>query len=306
MSIESHLTNFGGFTVQQWEPGLPLGDPNTTIHRIAEEYDDERSWVDKFHEFLDQPGVQDIQGFVVGLWDGEGSMDGDPQPMLEALVTAHSELRNLRVLFVNDIISEESEVSWIPNTDLSPLLAAYPNLMHLGIRGGNNLSLGQVDLPELRQLVIQAGGLSAEVVRQVMEAKLPKLEHLELYLGTDEYGATSTPADWAALLNGKPFPNLKYLGLKNSDQQDEIAQILANSPVLNGLHTLDLSMGVLTDEGAQALLSSEHITKLKKLDVHHHFCTLDMVARLEALPIKVDASDAQDEDDEWRFVALGE
>ncbi|OLV17405.1 STM4015 family protein [Deinococcus marmoris] len=305
MTIGEHLTEFGGFQVKQWEPGQPLGDTGTTIHRVAVDYDDKTGWTDKFRAFLALPGVEASQGFVVGLWTDE-SMDGVPDEVIEALVAAHTQLSNIRVLFIGDITYEENEVSWITQGDLSPILAAYPQLTHLGVRGGNGLSLGQIKLPELRELIVQAGGLSAEVVREVVTADLPRLEHLELYLGTEDYGATSAADDLTPLLDGSRFPALKYLGVKNSEHQDEIAQMFAHAPILDQLAVLDLSLGTLTDEGAAALLDSERVKTLKKLVLTHHFCTEEMMEKLGALPIEVDTSDHQDDEDDWRFVALGE
>ncbi len=306
MTIEAHLTELEGFNVTLWQPGDALGDPETTIHRIAVEYDEEQHWADKFRAFLNLPNVEATRGLVVGMWDAEGGMEGAPQEVVEALVSAHDKLPQLRMLFINDIIREENEVSWIPNGDLSPIFAAYPKLDYFGVRGGNELSLGQLALPHLRTLVIQAGGLSAEVVREVMNADLPNLEHLELFLGEENYGATSTPEDFAPLLTGDLFPKLKYLGLKNSDRQDEVAQVVAQSPLLSRLHTLDLSMGELTDEGAAALVSSPLVHGLNKLDVSHHWCSEEMMAQLSALPPEVDVSDQQDLAEDWRYVSLGE
>lgn len=102
---------------------------------------------------------------------------------------------------------------WITRGNLSPILAAYPQSMHLGIRGGNRLS--RVDMTGLRELIVQAGGLSAEVVREVVTATLSRLEHLELYLATENSGATSAADDLTPLLDGSRFPTLKYLGLKS-------------------------------------------------------------------------------------------
>ena len=319
MTISEHLTQFGGFSVTAWAPeqskdteeryGGPfvheLGDPATTIHRISVDFDSEDTWVDQFRTFLAQSGVEHIQGLVVGGWQADDS-ETTPGDVIEALVAARETLPKLRVLFFGDITYEENEISWIQQGDLSPLLSAYPHLTHLGIRGGEGLSLGTVRLPELRELIIQSGGLSAEVVREVASAKLPDLEHLELYLGTDNYGATSAPDDLTPLLTAEHFPKLRYLGLKNSDYQDAIAQMFAQAPVLDRLEVLDLSMGVLTDEGAAALLGSQRVRTLKKLDLSHHFMTEGLVAQLQALGDFVDLGDAQDPDDEWRFVALGE
>ena len=111
-------------------------------------------------------------------------------------------------------------------------------------------------------------------MREVMKAKLPKLKHLEVYLGTENYGATSSVDDLTPILDGTLFPELKYLGLKNSDYQDAIAQLLADAPVLSGLDTLDLSKGILTDEGGRALYGSERVWQVKKLDLHYHWICL--------------------------------
>ncbi|WP_293912086.1 STM4015 family protein [Deinococcus sp.] len=319
MTNSEHLTEFGGFAVTAWAPkpeasakeryGGPfvhaLGDPATTIHRISTDYDSEPSWTDLFRAFLAQSGVEHTQGLVVGAWQGDDS-ETTPGEVIEALVAAREKLPRLRVLFFGDIVMEENEVSWIQQGDLSPLLSAYPHLTHLGIRGGEGLSLGTVRLPELRELIVQAGGLSAEVVREVLSAELPNLEHLELYLGTDNYGATSAPDDLTPLLSAERFPKLNYLGVKNSDYQDAIAQMFAHAPVLERLEVLDLSMGVLTDEGGAALLGSQSVRRLKKLDLSHHFLSEGLLVQLRALGDFVDLGDAQDPDDEWRFVALGE
>lgn len=86
MTNGSHLTQFAGFSVSLWEPGQSLGDPATSVYRIAVEYDDEQSWTDKFHAFLNLSGVSETQGLVVGLWDGEAGTGVWPEPMVEALV----------------------------------------------------------------------------------------------------------------------------------------------------------------------------------------------------------------------------
>lgn len=310
MTISENLSEFGGLEVVQWNVGDPLPDPETTIARIATDWDSEQSWQELFHEFLKLEGVENIRGLVVGAWHGDDS-ESDSSEVRDALVAAREKLSKLHVLFFGDITFEENEVSWIQNTDLSPLLSAYHDLTHFGVRGGNGLSLGQIDLPKLVELRVEAGGLSAEVVREIMSAKLPKLEHLEVYLGTDNYGATSSVDDLTPILDGKLFPKLSYLGLKNSDYQDAVAQVLADAPVLDTLDTLDLSMGILSDDGGQALLNSERVWKVNKLDLHYHWMSEEMTEKLQAKAdehgVELDSSDRNEGDeDDWRYVALGE
>jgi hypothetical protein len=214
------------------------------------------------------------------------------------------------VLFIGDITYEENELSWIEQTDISPLFAAFPNLEWLGVRGGNGLVLGAPRHEKLKGLVIETGGMPRAVFESVVRAQLPQLEHLELWLGDSNYGAEVGATDLKPLLNGDLFPNLKYLGLRNSEIQDEIAQALHGAPVLKKIRVLDLSLGVLTDKGAQALLDDAAITKLEKLDLHHHFCSDEMMEKLKALPCEVDVSEQEegdeDEDVTYRYVAHGE
>jgi len=301
LSIHDHLSTFGGLKVLDWVPGDPLPDGASMV-RLSVDWDGEDTWPGHLRAFLELPDVDATPGLVVGWW-GER-----PEDVTAALASARDRLPNLRVLFFGDVTSEENEVSWIENGDLSPLLSAYPDLTHLGVRGGNDLSLGELDLPELRHLTVQSGGLPVEVVREVMRARLPRLEHLELFLGWSGYGGESEPDDLAPLLGGTLFPELKYLGLKNSDRLDEMAPLLAGAPVLQGLGTLDLSLGGLSDEGAQALLGSPHVPGLKRLILRGHDLTPETLQRLAALGPEVDTEEGGDldPDEEWRYVTLSE
>jgi hypothetical protein len=112
------------------------------------------------------------------------------------------------------------------------------------------------------------------------------------------------------LLDGTRFPKLRHLGLRDSFIADDLAAMLARSPILERIRVLDLSLGALTDAGAQALLDSPAVARLEKLDLHHHFCSDEMVMRLKRLGIDVDVSDPQSPDDwdrfEGRYVSVAE
>ncbi|MEM7015386.1 MAG: leucine-rich repeat domain-containing protein, partial [Verrucomicrobiota bacterium] len=131
---------------------------------------------------------------------------------------------------------------------------------------------------------------------------------LELWLGTEEYGGTTQTPDLQPLLTGSLFPKLKYLGLRNSEIVNEVAAVVVNSPVVDQLEFLDLSLGVLTDEGAKALLNLKDHKHLKRLNVHYNFCSAGMIKELKALRFAVDTSRPSDmeDDEDWRFVAVGE
>ncbi|RYD78589.1 MAG: DUF1427 family protein, partial [Verrucomicrobiaceae bacterium] len=204
---------------------------------------------------------------------------------------------------------EPAAISWIQQSDVSSLFHAYPELEHLRIRGSNELSLGRIKHDKLKSLTIETGGLPVSVIREVFAAQLPALEHLELWLGTDNYGWDGSIEDLRPIFTGNLFPSLKYLGLRNSKVADAIATELVSSPVLTRIEVLDLSLGTLSDDGGAALAGSEAVKKLRKLDLHYNFLSAEMQAKLQALPIEVDVDRSDTDpnaDDDDRYVAVSE
>jgi hypothetical protein len=313
MTIEEHITEFVGKRVVDWEPGDPVPDPKDAIPRVSLQWDESeqgKRWTDNLGALLADPASRELTGILIGPWGEVATGEATAEVVVEALVAARDQLPNLKAIFLGDITYEESEISWIEQTDVSPLLTAYPDLEHLTVRGGNNLSLGPLQHDRLKSLVVQTGGLPREIVHQVNKAQLPELEHLELWLGDSGYGADATVEDLEPILSGNLFPNLKYLGLRDSEIADEVAKAAAGAPILERIEVLDLSLGTLTDDGARALLESGAVRKLKKLDLHHHYCSDEMVRQLEALPLEVDASEQQEPDEYdgevYRSVAVAE
>ncbi|GAA3219097.1 STM4015 family protein [Nonomuraea helvata] len=270
--------------------------------RIAEHLD----W---FFEHVDTAKVTAI---VIGEW--ENCYTESSAPIVRRLADEAGRLPQLRSLFFGAIDSEEAEISWIQQSDITPLLEAYPKLERLEVRGGSGLRLSPVRHESLKVLRFETGGLPGEVVRGVAASDLPALEHLELWLGVPEYGGDSGVSDVGPILRGERLPVLRHLGLQDSEIQDDLAAAVATAPIVARLETLSLSMGVLTDAGAEALLSGQPLTHLRALDLHHHYLSEAMMRRVtEALPgVRVDVSEQEeaevDEDDgeTWRYVAVDE
>jgi predicted DNA-binding WGR domain protein len=263
---------------------------------------------EKLAAFLADPAVSSLSAVVIGCWSHEGE---DSSEVVEALVAARDKLPNLRALFLGDIPYNEQEISWIVQSDITPLFDAYPQLEHYRARGGQGLDLGRIKHEHLKSLAIEASNLAAEVARAVGASSLPALEHLELWLGTSAYGADTTADDLKGILTGKGLPALRYLGLCNSEIADDIAKAVARAPVLGRLRVLDLSLGTLSDEGAKALLAAPGVSKLEKLDIHHHYVSQGTVEQLKGLGIQVDADEPQEADeyggeDSDRYVAHSE
>ncbi|MDF2937135.1 MAG: putative cytoplasmic protein [Paenibacillaceae bacterium] len=275
--------------------------------KLAVAYEDYENGVqmkELIEKLAAQPESRELESLVIGDWGG--SYENGSAAVVEALVQVKDAFPKLRKLFIGDMEAEECEVSWIMQSEMAPLLTAFPELTSLTIQGSTDLSLNPAHHEKLEELVIICGGLGKSVLDSIAQAHFPRLKKLELYLGVDNYGFDGTLEDVLQVAEPGLFPELVYLGLKDSEIQDEIAAALADAPVLDQLHTLDLSMGTLTDAGAEALLNSERVKKLQHLDLSHHYMSEKMIKRWKQSGLPVDISDAQDEDDEYRYPALTE
>ncbi len=247
--ISEYVSEFAGKPVRDFSPETGLDDPTGVAWRLRVDYEDERQWTDLMQALLADPNAGQVESLVIGAWGNELYEGGeDASIAVNALVAGAKSLGGLRHLFLGDITSEESEISWIPQTDVSPLWAAFPQLEQFRVRGAEGLSLGQLRHENLRTLIVESGGLPRGVVKQICEADLPRLEHLEIWLGEANYGGDVTPADLQPILSGELFPNLTYLGLCDSAIADEVAAAVAEAPVLEKIDVLDLSKGALSDK----------------------------------------------------------
>ena len=301
-----NVKTFVGKKVADYDPESKPTKDGKTIYRFSSNWEED-NLVEYLAHFCESEAVSEAVGIVIGNWGGEDSQ-GSPDPVIELLVKHAANFPKLSAIYFGDITQEENEMSWIQQSDMSALLIAFPNLQLLRTRGGDNLSFTTLNHSNLRALAVETGGLPVEVVRSVCKSKLSNLEHLELWLGTEEYGGSSSVQDLQPILSGKLFPKLRYLGLRNCDYADDIAGVIVNSPIIQRIETLDLSFGTLTDEGGQALCSLPEGGTLKKVSLNHNFITDPVKKKLEAKDLVIDVSqgEADTSDDEWRFVAVGE
>jgi hypothetical protein len=269
-----------------------------------DEYENGERMTQLIEKLAASPDGEKLSILTIGEW-GQ-AYENSPDSFLDTLVKHRESFPLLRKIFIGDMSSDECEVSWINQTNLSPILEAFPKLKSLTIKGSTDLSLDPLEHENLQELTIICGGLPQEVLHQITNAKLPELQKLILYLGVEEYGFSGSVADVLPLLQSGLFPKLRYLGLKDSEIQDEIAIAIANAPILDQLETLDLSYGTLTDTGSEALIASERIKKLNHLNISYHYMTDAMVKRWKDSGMSVDVSDQQDQEDEWRYPFLTE
>ncbi|MGW5385653.1 STM4015 family protein [Nocardia sp. NPDC003963] len=322
MTIGEHLEELGGlpafdFPHAEHPPaGLPAAD--SVAWRISvDSWLSKHSWAEVFDRFLDTVDSARVRALIIGHWLTDAA---NPQTagesVIDAVVAAAGRLPRLRALFHGDITCEQNEISWIRPGPASELLRAYPTLLEFGIRGSDRLVFPPTTHHCLESFTIQSGGTPREVLQGIAASDFPALSSLDIWLGTSEYGGDGEIADLAPILSGDRLPALRYLGLRNSEIQDDICAALAAAPVVARLETLDLSMGVLTDQGAAALLGGQPLTHLKRLDLHYNYLSEELRERLRnslepaGVELDLESDDAEEdiEDDGsvWRFVSCGE
>ena len=296
MTISEHLSTFAGFVVTDYDPKVGIAQPKCA-YRIMAGWEAKVPFDALLEGFLRDPRAAEVPALLIGTW-GEVLDDG-MDDTVATLVRSSDRLRPLGAIFLGEVVMEESEISWITQADVTPILKAFPRLEILRVRGGQGVALEPTTHASLRELAFEAGGLPGEIARAVAASSFPSLEHLELWLGTDQYGGTTKLADLEGLLRKDPFPTLRYLGLRNSEIVGEIVWALSGSPVLSHLRELDLSMGTLTDEEATRLLQIPELRKIETLDLSESYLTPPVIRLLEAGSLRI-VADGQRKADEYR------
>ncbi|MGO1072731.1 STM4015 family protein [Lysobacter sp. CA199] len=303
MTIGEYSQIYRGKRVVNFAMGdTPAG--GDVVYRLTQDYDSAESQRDLLESFLSQVDPATLEALIIGPWSE--AHDEGPQGYLDTLIERRAQLPALQALFVGDMTYEDCEISWIIQTSYNPLLAAFPQLQSLRVRGSSNLELQAFQHEALEELAIECGGLPSKIVDAIAGSTLPALNHLELWLGTDDYGFDGGLAPYQNLLGEIDPTRLRYLGLRDSQISDEVAAWVAQQPWLGSLRTLDLSLGTIGDAGAQALAESPHLGAIERIDLSHHYISPQWQEKLRALPCEVVLDDHEDEDDGERYVAVAE
>ena len=248
-----------------------------------------------------------VHTVVIGITDGVEDGQAWFQDCIDT-IAALGEQPNLKHLVIGDFESEECEISWSSIGDCGKLYPLLPNLEFLRIHGGG-IVLGDLVHERLKILSIETGGLSAQAVRSIADARLPALETLRVWFGAEHYGADGEVSMLEPLFSGKGYPALRDLGLMNCEYQNEIAEALAGSPLLQQLQCVDLSMGTMTDEGAKVLLEQyDRFKHLEHIDVSDNYISPAMADALHQRFGEVIQSGGQDTywDEDDLYVSVGE
>lgn len=304
-----HLEKFANRQIVEFDSEVGITNPKNIAYKILSNYDSTASITEKLTSFLQDSQVNKLEALVIGEW-GESCSD-DSSEIVNALVDAKDKLSNLKAIFIGDIESMECEISWIRQSDISPILRAYPKLEILQVRGGEGLQFSSpVRHNKLQALIVETGGLSSETVTQICNMNLPELEHLELWFGTEEYGGDCLIENVKPIINDLIFPNLNYLGLCNSEFSDDIAEAIVKSPLLETISVLDLSLGNLTDKGTEYLVNCAAVNDIDILILTDNYLSKEMVIKLSKLDCQVFANYQEEaeyyDDEEYRYCSVTE
>jgi len=263
-----------------------------------EDYDeDNKNAGTMIEDIMNDPEFPDLEEIIVGDWGG--AWEESAQPLIDGIIDNKERFSHIKSLFIGDMDYEACEVSWIMQADYSKLWEAMPQLEKIVIKGSMDLELGNIEHDSLKHFEIICGGLPKGNIASVRNAKLPSLQTLLLYIGVDDYGFDGDISTIQDLLAKSDFPELKYLGLTDSEIQDEITEAVLASKYISQITTLDLSMGSLTDKGGQMLLEKlPDYPNIKNLNLEYHYLSDKMMQKLESLPdVEVNVDDQQEADE---------
>ncbi len=311
----SNVTTFANRKVIEFEPNIDITDTVDTAYALRSyrwrNNSHGMTCAEKFKLLTENPLCNLIEALVFGMWSGFND-NSSYHPVANALAAVQENFNNLKAVFIGDIQDSEYMISEIGQSNVSPILQAYPNLELLKIRGDSGgyprtsgLAFDPLRHDKLKTLIVESGGLRRETINPICNMELPELQYLELWLGRNEYGGTSSIDDLMPIISGV-FPKLKYLGLRNSEYSDDIALALADSPILENLVELDFSMGTLGDEGAEALfINCPAIRQLDTLDVSDNCLSREMIKKLKQLNIEIIAN-GYEKSSEDRYCSVAE
>jgi hypothetical protein len=141
VAFYSRVERFAGRRVEDYDgrarPGARrVADPAAVAWRVCWEYaGGPAEFAAELDRFVAEFGAV-ATALVIGEWGGANQHP----PPVGVLAERAAGLPNLRALFIGDITIDECEVSWLQTADPAPLLAAYPGLAHLRVRGSTGFS----------------------------------------------------------------------------------------------------------------------------------------------------------------------
>jgi uncharacterized protein (TIGR02996 family) len=254
-----------------------------------------------YRMLVDAPAARVLRRLVIAAGLSHHGDPPDDVSVLEALRDhPPPALRSLEITAFDD------QLAWTHVGELAIAGPALAGLEELAIIAGR-MTLGRLDVPRLRRLHLETGGLPGHVLADLAEASWPSLESLVIFFGTEEYGGSCTPAGVEPILAGDLLPAVTELGLCNGEFGDELAVRVCSAKILPRLHRLDLSQGTMGPDGARALLAhADRFAHLEALDLSQNYLPGAMEPELARLCPAVKLGHQKVEDEWGRYVSVSE
>jgi hypothetical protein len=215
-------------------------------------------------------------------------------------ITAQGPLA-VRELYCGD----DDQLSWTHVPDCASLWAAAPYLEKV-ILEGSSIHLGELHHERLRHLELISGGLPREPVEALVRARLPALQHLDVWFGDSGYDAECSIDDAQGLLD-RDFASVRHMGLRNCEFSDELVPRLLQARWLPQLESLSLADSVLRDAGGRALLAgAASLRHLQRLDLEDCYLSDALYAELDQALGGILTGEQREAEDELYYVGVGE
>ena len=135
MTISENATLFFQCPVKDYEDPDSWEGP-AIAYRLRTNYDSQSgALLEALDSLVSQKEAPQLKALVIGAWAGDDP-SASSEGIIKDIIKRRDRLAGLRAIFLGDIIYEENEISWIENSDVSPLLQAFPKLELFRVRGG--------------------------------------------------------------------------------------------------------------------------------------------------------------------------
>ncbi len=253
------------------------------IENDADWMDDKYAAVEVARNLFSRPMCAVLEELRLGIlrWDHN---DVDV-PAVIAEASNHVWAADLPKLHIGDVDGNIDMAHHMIGDVGKSISKAFPRLQWLKLhsseqawRRAGTFGFSGLVLPELRELVIETCSFSKKRLAQLLAAKLPKLEKLEVWFGSDNYGCDVSIKSLTKILDGSAFPRVRHLGLCNAEFQNDIAIAMTSAKISPQLESLDLSKGTMTELGAEALIAgAKSFRKLTALKLDENFLPMETI-----------------------------
>ncbi|MBN3896472.1 MAG: hypothetical protein HWQ41_14760 [Nostoc sp. NOS(2021)] len=273
LKVKQELSNFDklqlfttlkDWVIQDFNPRYPLIDAASIGYRLKT--------IEDLKLLLQYSQVGELQALIIKIYSEENSN------IIDILLENYKHFIGLKALSISP-----GKNSTIIN-EASRILKVYPNLNLLEVRECNGIIFDNIQHNNLKTLIIDSSGL----IKNLNKLELPGLEFLDLGFGNSGYINIRPDIDYLKrIFSGSFFHQVRYLGLRSGKSYNAIASFIVSSGILNRLIGLDLSDADLGDKGAETLFNSPLINRLHTLNVSKNRLSPAMVKKLSQLKCRV-------------------